>query len=79
MNRMPGRGVAHEVAGAAARFEHRGVIGHAEAGRIASCMACMTIGEVKNWLNAVRRAESYSAAVRRDLSSSPRACQPASL
>ena len=52
---LPGRGMAHELAGAAAGLEDGGVLGHAEAGQ-GGCMAVMTTGEVKNWLNTVRRA-----------------------
>ena len=32
MNRMPAGGLGQEIAGAAARLQHGGVVGHAEAG-----------------------------------------------
>ena len=49
MNRMPAGGLAHEIARAAARLQHGGVVRHAEAARAPRAWPCMTTGEVKNW------------------------------
>ena len=79
MKRMPVAALAHEIAGAAARLQDRGVGGHAQAGD----------GLVDGGDDGRRRVEGVESGAlgavvfRRvsasDFSSSPRACQPASL